>query len=507
MRYLLTSKSAQLLKTLLVSTCCLAAFNTSLEAKANTVDAFTYFPTGTLPSGAPNTGTAFSISTADNYLGFCQLTAPVSIPAIGTVNYNSSCVGNNAIGSESNSNNGNSFTSVAYLPPSLDNYFAVSDNGGNINLCNITFGLSDNQYTANGVVCPETPLKGLDTIHSLAYNTSDSLLYAAVGSSSLYCFVTENGACLPGIFEPVEFLGTDNKVLGTQVSNISTAPPKYSPTQSAYTAYNSSATTGVLLTGLSDNQGNFIYQCNDGYCYSIINNPNDPQLFAFQAIGATVANINGVNTLFIATAAPNPGNVNSIEYELYQCTNASNINDCTNLNWNGSQITNIAYSPQPANLSTPSSYTNGVLLIGTANSSYIYAYSPVNAGSLNLIFTNNGDNGEFNGPINSLVFDENGNVLIQYGPNGLDVANPFVTDQNVNTVNTLIAQDADSSGNLNTDNILKLVLNGVGAIGKIASSSAAAPTSLNSPVTTPEPSTLAGLSLLVGLGLLSRKHG
>lgn len=113
---------------------------------------------------------------------------------------------------------------------------------------------------------------------------------------------------------------------------------------------------------------------------------------------------------------------------------------------NGYQIdiTNLTYVPAPATNSSP--FTQGLLLIGTWTNGYLSYHSPANPNQSIGLFLNQ-ENGGNIGNVNSMNVDNNGNLMVQTGSQGLYVMNPFVgTNTATGTDATLITQPADSSG-------------------------------------------------------------
>ncbi len=491
MLYLLTSKSAQLLKTILVYTCCLVGFNVNLEAQAVSVSAFTYNPTNP-PSGAPATGTVFTLSTTGNGLGVCQLTPPSGgATSTGSQTYSIGfCLPGFDAGGTDN-------TAVAYLasPNNTNNYFAMGADSGNVYLCNINYAQVGGIYQANDVSCGSSVEKFGSAVGDLAFDQSSSSLWATtIDGSVLNCPFTTDGN-LESCSTLVE--GGKDNLIDQIIRNQIIVNPSITNDQGDYQ-------TIVVVPSSYEYVGtsSAFYSCYASSGCSNLNSVFDNNTYAVNSIAYDSTTDTLYSNEFLAG-----GNILSV-----QGVNSSNPTTNTiKLNQN---VNSLAFSPYPTNIGAITPYTNGLLLIGTQNSSYVYAYDPVAGGEISQIFTNNGDNGEFNGNIYSFLFDPNGNVLIQYGGQGLSIANPFVVSGSADNINSLISEDADSGGSgLGTaDKIAELAYYGVSTIKALAPVAAAFSTNrgpqpqINTPVSTPEPSAVAGLSLLVGLGLLSRRR-
>lgn len=123
---------------------------------------------------------------------------------------------------------------------------------------------------------------------------------------------------------------------------------------------------------------------------------------------------------------------------------------------NGMQvdISNLLFIPTPSDTST--TYTHGLLTIGTWSNGYLAYHSPATENNTTAQFlAGNGDNGQV-GNVNSMINDVYGNLMYATSTGGLFVFNPFAGSNTADGTNiTLIPNTVDSttsgsSGLLNT---------------------------------------------------------
>lgn len=478
----------------------------SSHADGTGVDSFTY--NGNQPG--MTTGTVYTLSTATTQLGFCTNLPSTSCSSSSSNStsgcYTTSCMTNLAP-VDSKSYLSVAYLGTVNNPNS---YFAVGDDAGNVTVMAPQFYDDNGTVQVPSIISVQTLSVGGCQVTTLAVDPNGKFLYIGCidAGNNLLTYANGNkiflGAAYLGI-APINAdgtLGTVTTVTGVFPSmNYGSLPavagywhakskdkccgsvsPKmrvYAPNYPGLSGsgyYSSGAVLYSGLIGQIDSSGNPVNSgllCSNGGCqiaynltltskknfsvvtsaeYGIYGTNNTPALYWNEVQGEWIFGVNET-----------PGIPKKASSALVSCQinnvigfTSSNSSSCVNskaLSWppqgisSGTKwIEQMTFMPQPEGNS--SAFISGVLIMSTWNNGYLAYYSPATPSTtISQLLSGNGSQGELGGNVYTIKADQNGNLLVLYGAQGLSVLNLFSGTNIANgTDMTLIPNTADNGG-------------------------------------------------------------
>lgn len=485
------------------------------------------------------TNTVYTLSTYGQYLGACALQPSQSTNS----GYTARCYTN--YGDQNTSlYSAVAYLGVVNNP---GNSFVVGDNDGNISIATQEWELSNGRWvsprlrqTAKTKVCQQG-----GSVSNLTVDPNGTYLYigcSVPASLSTVGFVLESYALYAAQIGSDGSLGPSSLVSGlfpyfqnqsytaglwSGVSPVMRAYPAKAPSLQG-SAYSGSG--AVMISGLIGSLNQSQYHkgssryipassgviCSDGSCrvaYNFIQEAKDSfSIFTAAEIGVDdYGQVDGPALYWNQVAGTwynleNGRIVAGIDWNktsntLYSCNiSAAPIGSPASSCGQGSQplswpaqsmpaagkgyqvdISNLLFIPTPAGITT--SFTQGLLTIGTYTNGYLAYHSPsLHNNSTSLFLAGNGSSGQV-GNVNSLMNDTNGNLMFATSSSGLFVFNPFGGQNVANGGNmTLIPNASDAGGGAGCtlckiEEVTEIIYYGVKTIALLAADEPPAPTS------------------------------